>query len=164
MICVARLTVSSDLARFEASLANVADKAVNIGKAMVYEGMRVLTDAYKQNIHALRVDNRFTNPSYKLNVVDAATKDAMAAGVGITKIEQRGHMVSASAGVSGYGPIHTQKYPTGQPLPMIARSVEGGSPWRVSQSFALKTVQSVEPAVNEAMQKCLEEMLEKMTR
>ena len=162
----AQLVIPTALEDFTEALDNLGAKAEKVSRGAVYEGMRVLADAYKRNISALRVDNtKFVTPhGRKINVVDAETKAAMAEGVGIMRFEKVGHAVRASLSVSGYGPVKTKKYPGGQPLPMIGRSIEGGTAYRLKQSFSLITIEQNEAQAVDAMSDYFIEAIQKMVK
>lgn len=137
------------------------------GKAL-YAGAKVVADAIKSNLQGLgTVDNAYNLKAYKggyKSKLSAAQKQGLIDGFGIAKAETKNGMRNVKVGFEGYNSVKTKKYPNGQPNPLIARVVEGGSDYFDKTPFVKPAVQKSKQAAIEAMQKVIEEEFKQFTK
>lgn len=134
-----------------------------LNKAL-FEGSRVMADAFKAAIQSLPED-----PGFKVikkgekprNVVTAEDKADMIAHMGISRFQRRTGEVYASISFDGYDSTKTRKFPNGRPVVLIARSINSGSSVRMKHPFVKPTINKYKQAAQDAMRKAVEEELKK---
>ena len=147
---MAKMTVTG-LEDFSSMIRALGDKGTDVAKAAVYAGAGVLAEAVKAEISALPVEEGFLPPGDLHNVITASDKEDLLRGVGISHMEDAGGKVTAAVGVNGYSSTATKKYPSGVPLPLIARSIESGSSVRRKNPFMRRAGNAAKARAQQAM-------------
>lgn len=158
---MARLTIQG-LDDFSMRLQSLADHGEAVAKQAVYAGAGTMVEAIKAEINALPEQQGYMPTGEKRNVVTRDEKAALLSHIGIAKMDSTGGKVATAIGFEGYSEHATKKYPSGVPVPLIARSIESGSSVRRKIPFlrnaANKAKAAVENAMREAAEKAFEEM------
>lgn len=127
-----------------------------IGKA-IYEAGDIVTDAIRKEINAL--------PVYQHGVsrgVPQEAKDGLRDSLGITPmLADKGGVYNIKIGFDGYNSKKTDAWPNGQPNQLIARAIERGTSWMPAYPFVKKAMASSRKAAEAAMQKAVEDGIEK---
>lgn len=117
----------------------------------VYEGAGTAADAFAEELAKIPTDESWGTEGHVKRGPRAEEKKAMQEQLGITKAFEQDGFYGVKIGFSGYTGKKTKKYPNGQPVEMIARSVERGTSFMAATPFAKR-----------AMTRCKGEVLEKM--
>lgn len=134
--------------------------------AAIYEGAKIVADVITQEINAIpTVDHRAHGAeSNKLNGLTTLQKKGLEDGFGITPMRNENGYYNVKLGFDGYNQVKTEKYPSGQPNVMIARSVNSGASFRVKNPFVDRAVRASRKQAEEAMIKTAESELQKLTK
>ena len=100
----------------------------------------------------------------KRNAVKRWEMDALIKHAGISHADDRNGVASIAVGFDGYADITTEKYPSGVPVPLIARSIESGSSVRVKHPFLRRAANEAKPEVQRAMVEAAEKMIAKLQK
>lgn len=155
-----RMTVKG-LDDVSAKLELLSTKGVNMCKAVVWEGTKVVADQIKANISGLPVDSWRPKNVTKIpyNVLTSENKADLLAGLGIADIRAEGGGANTVIGFAGYGSVASAKYPSGLPNALLARSIESGSSARVAHPFVRPAVNATKGAAQAAMQAKADEFI-----
>lgn len=129
----------------------------------IYAGADVVADAVRSQIGTLPVAQKYAKSGEKINTITAAQKAGLLAGLGIARMKQEGTGYNVKVGFDGYNSQRTKAHPGGQPNAMIARSVCSGTSFRQKNDFVGRAARSAKGAAEAAMQKALDEELDKRT-
>lgn len=158
---MARMTIKG-LDDWSTRLQNMAGRGEEIMKAAVYAGAGVLAEAVVAEINTLPEQQGYMPKGELRNVVTRDEKAALLSHIGIAKMDSTGGAVTTAIGFNGYSDHATKKYPSGVPVPLIARSIESGSSVRRKIPFlrnaANKSKGKVQNAMREAAEKAFEEL------
>ena len=134
-------------------LSRLQKNADSIIKQAVYKGAGVVADSIQKSIQGLPEEgHRRLKNGEMFHGVSPTQKEALEKGFGLSKMEQDRKGWNTKAGFTGYADksTATKKYPNGLPIPMLARSIESGSPIRRKTPFVRTAVKSSRKhAVNE---------------
>ena len=143
------------LSRLEADADRVAQEALREAAAVVTQQVRVNIERLKEDWQPRPYpaqQYRFLPAGAAFDGIPPHQKEDLLRGLGITKTGLDGAGdYTVKIGFEGYGSQPTVRYPQGQPIPMIARSVESGSSIQPKQPF-------FRPAVNSTKKKAVETM------
>ena len=143
----------------ELMLSKLARDAEPTARQALREAAAVVAERVRENIERLGEDRqaqpypaqqyRYLPEGGRFGGVPPHQKEDLLEGLGITKVgvDNNGDY-TVKVGFEGYGSQPTAAYPQGQPIPMIARSIESGS--SPAGSRATRTViptESISPAV-----------------
>lgn len=109
-------------------LDSLANDPIPFMKEVTYVGAAVMADGIRKEIQS--------TPTHS-NAADGMTsieQKALLKGLGISKFDASDG-VNVKIGFAGYGDIPTKKWPRGVPIPLTARSLIGGTSWRVKDDF-----------------------------
>lgn len=120
-------------------------------EAAVYEGAGIVADEIKKGLKGIPVDEGIGTAEHPISGVSRRQKADIINEFGLAPVENKDGFVNTKAGFDGYGSIKTKKYPKGQPIAMLVRSVESGTSFR-------KKTPVIRPAVNRARKKAQETM------
>ena len=134
---MAKMTISG-LDDFSTMLYNIGDKGIEIATNAVYSGAGTLIEKVKEEINALPVEEGYLPNGRKRRAVTQKEKDNLISHIGISRIETIGGKTTVAIGFDGYTDYATKKYPSGVPVPLIARSIESGSSVREKIPFLRK--------------------------
>lgn len=134
-----------------------------IGKA-VFDGAGIAADAVKAGIESLPIDERHFKYGQMLNGISRIQKAGLVDGFGISPMENDNGYNHVKLGFAGYNDVKTKSYPNGQPNSVIARSVNGGTSFRVRIPFVDNAVNSKKAAVENKMKETFDKELEKVVK
>lgn len=140
------------LEEFSSQIRALGDKGADVMKAAAYAGAGVIADAVKNEIGALPVEDGYMPPGTKRAVISASDKADLINGVGISHMDNTGGKVTVAVGVNGYSSHPTKQYPSGVPLPLIARSIESGSSVRQKNPFMRRAGNNAKANAQQAME------------
>lgn len=118
----------------------------------VYAMAKVIADNIKTKLNALpAVSNEANIATYKQGYsrLSVEEKKGLLDGFGVAPMQDDNGFWNVKIGFDGYNSIKTEKYPEGQPNPLIARITESGSSYRKKTPF-------VRPALNASKKPALE--------
>lgn len=136
----------------------------NIVKKAVYEGADIVANEIKQGLRSLPVDERVGTEENPIEGVGRIQKEDLIEGFGLSPMENKDGYISTKAGFDGYGSIKTKKYPKGQPLAMLMRSVESGTSFRKKTPVIRKAVMRARKAAEAKMAETVEEEIKKIMK
>lgn len=141
-----------------AQLNELADAASGVLGYALYDGAAVLAAAYVSAIHGLPEGTPKDNSptGHPFTGLTPALKAELAEGVGIAKFDETADGRSTAVSIDGYSAS------TGQPLPMIARSLESGSSVRKKNPFVRRAVNAAKGACEEAIVAAAEEKIKQI--
>lgn len=136
----------------------------NIVKKAVYEGADVVANEIKQGLRSIPVDERVGTKENPVEGVGRRQKADLIDGFGLSPMENKDGYINTKAGFDGYGSIKTKKYPKGQPLAMLMRSVESGTSFRKKTPVIRKAVTRARKAAEAKMAETVEEEIKKIMK
>lgn len=136
----------------------------NIVKKAVYEGADVVANEIKQGLRSIPVDERVGTKENPVEGVGRRQKADLIDGFGLSPMENKDGYINTKAGFDGYGSIKTKKYPKGQPLAMLMRSVESGTSFRKKTPVIRKAVMRARKAAEAKMAETVEEEIKKIMK
>lgn len=150
---------SDDFERYEKMFENFANPAAvqSICKQALYDGAGAAAAQIYSTIQAYPVQK---------DAKDGMTKKERAAllkGFGLSRMEEKNGDLNLKIGFSGYNELmKTKLWPKGVPIPLTARSLMKGTSWRKKDNFMQKAQKNLDKTVAEAIEKKLDEELEKI--
>lgn len=136
----------------------------NIVKKAVYEGADVVANEIKKGLRSIPVDERVGTKENPVEGVGRRQKADLIDGFGLSPMENKDGYINTKAGFDGYGSIKTKKYPKGQPLAMLMRSVESGTSFRKKTPVIRKAVMRARKAAEAKMAETVEEEIKKIMK
>ena len=128
-------------------LNKVGDKTTGLCKRALYDGAAVLADAVRNEVQALPVTDRNTEPQQVLSY----ERDGLLAGLGIAKMKDDGGVVSTRVDFDGYNRLKSKTYPNGHPNSMIARAINSGTSKRPKNPFMNRATRAARAKAEAAM-------------
>ena len=133
-------------------------------EAAVYKGAEVVADEIKNGLKSIPTDERIGTPENPVTGVSKIQKSDLINHFGLAPIENNDGYVNTKAGFDGYGSIKTKKYPKGQPITMLARSIESGTSFRNKTPVIRKAVNRARKKSQEAMGQAVQEKIEEIMK
>lgn len=141
---------------------------VPIIKGAVYDGAKEVADAVKEKLNGLETISDFRGIVQKRKnepgLITEMEKEGLVASMGLAGMENDGGYINTKIGFSGYNEVITKTYPKGQPNVLIARACESGSSAMIKQPFVRPGVQQARGAAQKAMQKRLDDEIDKIMK
>lgn len=134
-----------------------------IGKA-IYQGAKLVADEVRKNIQGIPVAKKSKKNEYLTRGVTESQKKGLLDGFGIAKKANDGGYVHVKLGFDGYNDTKTEKYPSGQPNSMIARTIESGNSWHQKTPFIAPAVRSSQVKAEAAMKLSIDESIQQIMR
>ena len=159
---MAKMTIGKGMDEYLAKLGNLEFAAPGLVGQAIYEGAKVVADQVRAEIEALP-----TAESKRVAVPRDPTqveKDGLLDGLGVAKKKNDSGYINVKIGMDGYNTDKTKKYPQGKPNAMIARSIESGSTVMKRNAFISRAVNKTKKEAEAAMQKVIEEGIEKIVK
>ena len=160
---MAKMTVTG-LDDISSLLHQLGEKGVEIATNAVYSGAGAMIERVKEEINALPVEEGYLPNGKKRHSVTQREKDNLISHIGISRIETIGGKTTVAIGFDGYTDYTTKKYPSGVPVPLIARSIESGSSVRQKIPFLRKTANQNKESVKAAMINAANDTINNITR
>lgn len=159
---MAKMTIGKGMDEYLAKLGNLEFAAPGLVGQAIYEGAKVVADQVRAEIEALPTaeSKRVAIPRDPTQV----EKDGLLDGLGVAKKKNDSGYINVKIGMDGYNTDKTKKYPQGKPNAMIARSIESGSTVMKRNAFISRAVNKTKKAAEAAMQKVIEEGIEKIVK
>lgn len=144
------------------ALGTLWKESENIVKKAVYEGADVVANEIKQGLRSIPVDERVGAEENPVTGVGRRQKADLINGFGLSPMENKDGYINTKAGFDGYGSIKTKKYPKGQPLAMLMRSVESGTSFRKKTPVIRKAVTRARKPAEAKMAETVEAEIKKI--
>lgn len=159
---MAKMTIGKGMDEYLAKLGNLEFAAPGLAGQAIYEGAKVVADQVRAEIEALPTaeSKRVAIPRDPTQV----EKDGLLDGLGVAKKKNDNGYINVKIGMDGYNTDKTKKYPRGKPNAMIARSIESGSTVMKRNAFISRAVNKTKKEAEAAMQKVIEEGIEKIVK
>ena len=159
---MAKMTIGKGMDEYLAKLGNLEFAAPGLVGQAIFEGAKIVTDQVRAEIEALPTaeSKRVATPRDPTQV----EKDGLLDGLGVAKKKNDGGYINVKIGMDGYNTDKTKKYPRGKPNAMIARSIESGSTVMKRNAFISRAVNKTKKDAEAAMQKVIEEGIEKIVK
>lgn len=137
---MAKVKVGKGISEYTKQMTKLYDISREAIGQTVYHGAAIMAEAMVSEIRALPKNS--ASPIEKADLIE---------GFGIARMQTRNNFNNVKLGFKGYNRIKTQKFPNGQPNPMIARSIISGTSFRAKNDFVGRAIRKMEDKVNEAM-------------
>lgn len=160
---MARMTIQG-LDDLSGLIRSLQEKGVEVMKAAVYAGADAMVEAVKESIRALPEEEGYMPAGEKRNTVTRDEKEALLTHIGIAKFDNTGGKVTTAIGFEGYTDHPTRKYPSGVPVPLIARSIESGSSVRRKIPFLRQAANRAKEQAQKAMADAANKKLQEITK
>ena len=152
----------------EMQLDKLGNASLAVAKLCLYEGARVVADQLKAAVASIPTEEHHAVPNARngkqLYYMTDAEKAACIAGVGIAKFDASDDKAQTAVGFNGYQTeASSSGYPRGIPVPMLMRSVEGGSSVRAKNPVCRKAFRAAESGAVSAMAAKFEEIIGNIT-
>lgn len=144
-------------------LNDIADHSETICKKALYKGAGLMADQLKTSIDGLATEDQRKTRSRKLLPYE---KEALQKGLSIFKFEhdKSRDYVQTSITFKGRVPHLTERYPTGLPVIVLARSINSGTTFRRANRYFPTTVRKNAQAVEKEMADTTERELKKFIK
>lgn len=169
------------LQQVEIMLAKLVANADQATEKALRAGAGIIADRVRRNLEGLQEDYtpdpnakyHYLKPGEAYSGIPRSQKEDLLNALGITPINvsesgvydvKIGFESPVSGNEKGYGSQKTRKYPKGQPLAMIARSVESGTSIQPKQPFVRPAVNATRKKAVDKMQRVIEEETQKTTQ
>lgn len=129
-------------------------------KRALYQGAAVMASAIKSEM--AKIPDRSWHSGRIASGLTAEEKADLASGFGISKMRNADGVIDVKLGFDGYG-HKTRKYPSGVPVPLIARSICKGTSWLQKYDFVGKAERAAKAATESKIQQTFDRELEKLT-
>lgn len=129
----------------------------------LYVGAGLVADSIKASLSG--IPTRDPDKYYKDAKAPGPTpqeKADLIAGLGIAHMKMEGTKITTKVGFSGYSSHRTKSFPGGVPIPVIARSIESGNSWMQKHPAIRQGVNRAKASAESAMQKELENEINKL--
>lgn len=148
-------------------LETIATDSGAIARKCLYEGAKVVADELRQAVETIPTEEHHAVPTARNGIQIAyltpEEKAACLNGIGVAKHEERGDAYTTAVSFNGYmDEPTTKRYPHGIPVAVIMRSLEIGSSVRKKYPVCRKAFNKAKPLALAAMQKKLDEHINKM--
>ena len=140
------------LEEYSKLLEGLTDNPIPFMKDATYEGAAVMADAIRKEIQATPTHGHAKDGMTKLE------QKALLKGLGVSKFDLNDG-VNVKIGFAGYGDQPTKKWPRGVPIPLTARSLIGGTSWRVKDDFMGRAIRKNREKVNKAIGEKVDEIM-----
>lgn len=128
----------------------------------VYDGAGIAADAFAEELAEIPTDEKWGTDGREKKGPRPSEKKAMQDQLGITKAFEQDEFYGVKIGFDGYTDHKTKKYPKGQPVMMIARSVERGTSFMAATPFAKRAMTRCKKPVLQKMGEKVDEGLKKI--
>lgn len=152
----------SGLEEYIKALDVISGKAQGMIKRAVYDGAKVVGDAFVSQIAMLPEHEGYVAGDFPIKGITHAQKDGLLEGFGFAKMENNSGYINTKCGFEGYNSVHTAKYPNGQPNAMIANAVNSGTSRRPKTNFVGKAIKQSNEAAKSAMAARFDADMEKL--
>ena len=129
-------------------------------KRALYQGAAVMASAIKAEMS--KIPDRSWHSGRVASGLTAEEKADLSTGFGISKMRNSNGVIDVKLGFDGYG-HKTRKYPSGVPIPLIARSICKGTSWLAKYDFIGKAERAAKASVESKIQTTFDQELEKLT-
>ena len=129
-------------------------------KRALYKGADVMASAIKAEI--VKIPDRTWHSGRIASGLTEEEKADLASGFGISKMHNSDGVIDVKLGFDGYGKHKTKKFPSGVPIPLIARSICKGTSWLAKYDFIGKAERSAKAATESKIQQTFDQELEKL--
>lgn len=134
-------------------------------KRAVYDGASVIGNAILDAVRALPENNgKFIPADLPITGISPEQKQGLIDGFGYTSMQTKNGATYTKLGFGGYNTVKTQKYPNGQPNPLIANAINSGTSRRQKTSFVDKAVRSAKAQSYKAMADRLDKDIEQVMK
>lgn len=130
-------------------------------KRALYQGAAVMASAIKAEMS--KIPDRSWHSGRIASGLTEDEKADLSSGFGISKMRNADGVIDVKLGFNGYG-HKTRKYPSGVPVPLIARSICKGTSWLQKYDFVGKAERSAKASVESKIQTTFDQELEKLTK
>lgn len=148
-----RLEVGKGMNEYLRRLENLYGASEETCGRAIYAGADIVSDAIKQNLEGIPIDEGRGSDGHKLQGLKKIQKIGLQKAFGIARMRNDNGYLNVKAGFDGYNLLKTKKYPQGQPNPMIARTIESGNSFTQKHPF-------VAPAIRETKERAERKMAE----
>lgn len=156
------------LEEYERALEQLAEDGEGITGQAIYVAAGIITDGINAKIGTIPLNSgkRLGTPENPIVGVTNVQRQDLVKGLGISPIVKSSfakdtNFKNVKIGFDGYGRTKTEKYPGGQPIQLIARSVESGTSFRKKHPFVRPTVNRLRQVAIDAMAKKVDEEIER---
>ena len=156
-----------DFDAYQKALESIYKDTEGIVKQAVYKGAGIVADAIRQNLESLPIQEGenglppIATPENPLTGVSRRQKVDLINAFGLAPIEKDGDYIQTKPGVDGYGSVKTKKYPNGVPNAMLLRSIESGTSFRKKHPVFRSAVTKARKRAESAMQKEIDDALQR---
>lgn len=155
-----KLTVGKGIDEYISALSKISNASDRMIGEAIYQGAGIVADRIKANINGMKVDD--APYAEKRSGIRTIQKKGLANSFGITKMQnERGYM-NVKLGFDGYNTLVTDKYPSGQPNAMIARTYEGGNSFTKKQPFVSPAIRATRDQAEQKMAQVIDTEVSKI--
>lgn len=128
-----------------------------IGEA-IYGAAGMVADEIRKELQKVPTDERWGTPERPAKGPRKIEAQAIAGGLGIAPMQDDGTgFLNVKIGFDGYSKLRTKRWPKGQPIQMLARSVERGTTFMEPNPFVKRAAAATRKQAIEHMRKTIDE-------
>lgn len=125
---------------------SMIEEAVNIGAGVMADGVRA-------SLSDIPIDDRIYIPEgEQRRGLRTIQWNGLYHSMGVSPIRNDGGFINRKIGFDGYNNVETDRWPSGQPNAMVARSVESGTYFMKKTPFMSKAIRATKAQTEAAMQ------------
>lgn len=161
MECCLVAKITCDVDKYLAKCEKLKYQTSKVAGRAIYEGAKVVAAETKSSIQSLPVSANTSGRHGRRNPTQEE-KDALLTGLGIARKKVEGDFINVKIGFDGYDGHETDKYPTGHPISMIARSINAGTTFMRKNPFMSRAVRSSKAAAIKAMEEEIDKQVKEI--
>lgn len=124
----------------------------------IYGAAGIIADEIALQLSQIPTDEHWGTPERPASGPREVEAQAIYNGLGIAKLQETGTgFLNVKIGFDGYSKLRTKRWPQGQPVQMLARSVERGTSFMRANPFVKRAVAAKRKAAVESMKRTIDE-------
>lgn len=149
----------SGMADYLKELESLSANSEEVCKRALYQGAAVMASAIKSEM--AKIPDRSWHSGRIASGLTKEEKEDLVSGFGISKMRNSDGVIDVKLGFDGYG-HKTKKFPSGVPVPLIARSICKGTSWLAKYDFISKAERAAKAATESKIQQTFDSELQKL--
>lgn len=136
----------------------------NVAGPAIYEAAGMVADKISARLNGIPTDEGWgsrDNPKAGPKEIEA---QSVFRALGIAKLQDSSGFINVKIGFDGYSPLKTATWPNGQPIQMLARSIERGTYFMNANPFVKPAVAAVKGKAVDSMKTIIDKEIAKIMK
>lgn len=153
---MARFKVSPKLEEYNRKIYELGADAVEYLEKAVKKGADPMADAVRANLNGIPTDDGYKKPGEIRNGLRSIQLAGLQHSLGIAPIRNDRGFINVKIGFDGYNRLQSERWPSGQPNTLVARSIEGGTSYMAAHPFVAPAVNATKGQTRKIMKEVVE--------